>query len=241
MLKIAVIDDEPIFTEKMKNLALSYFRGQHMDAEVKIYLQPEAFLNSPLSVWDIVFLDVRMGEDDCDGIKVAHKLREENKNALLIYVSGLIEFATRGYEVSAFRYLLKSDLEVSFKYCMADAMDQAHVLQDLYPLRIVDGETVHIPLHKLIYFESQGAGVDVHVQEKERAVYRARKRISDIQNELEHKGFLRIHRGFLVNMRHITSMKNYEAKLSTGERLSVGVKNYSAVRATYTEWKGVVK
>ena len=122
---------------------------------------------------------------------------------------------------------------------MAAAMEQAQVLRDLYPLRIVEGETVHIPLHKLLYFESRGAGVDAHVQEKERMVYRARKRISSIEEELAGKGFLRIHRGFLVNMRHITVIKNYEAKLSTGEKLAVGVKNYSAVRAIYTKWKGV--
>lgn len=70
-------------------------------------------------------------------------------------------------------------------------------------------------------------------------MYRARKRISSIEEELAGKGFLRIHRGFLVNMRHITVIKNYEAKLSTGEKLAVGVKNYSAVRAIYTKWKGV--
>lgn len=237
MLKIAVINDEPVFAEKMKNLALTYFRTQHMDVDVKTYLQPGAFLSSDLAGWDVVFLDV--GMEECDGIKVAYKLREENKNALLIYVSGLVESATRGYEVSAFRYLLKSDLDVSFKYCMAAAMEQAQVLRDLYPLRIVEGETVHIPLHKLLYFESRGAGVDAHVQEKERMVYRARKRISSIEEELVGKGFLRIHRGFLVNMRHITVIKNYEAKLSTGEKLAVGVKNYSAVRAIYTKWKGV--
>ena len=34
MLKIAVIDDEPVFAEKMKNLALTYFRTQHMDVDV---------------------------------------------------------------------------------------------------------------------------------------------------------------------------------------------------------------
>ena len=58
--------------------------------------------------YDIALLDIDMGETN--GIELARKLRAENGNIVIIFITNFIQYAPEGFEVQAFRYLLKSDL-----------------------------------------------------------------------------------------------------------------------------------
>lgn len=56
--------------------------------------------------YDIALLDIDMGETN--GIELAKKLRAENENIVIIFITNFIQYAPEGFEVQAFRYLLKS-------------------------------------------------------------------------------------------------------------------------------------
>ena len=47
-----------------------------------------------------------------------------------------------------------------------------------------------------------------------------------VEKELENSGFLRIHKGFLVNLEHIKILKSENLELDNGELLPIG-KSYS--------------
>lgn len=55
--------------------------------------------------YDIALLDIDMGETN--GIELARKLRAENENIVIIFITNFIQYAPEGFEVQAFRYLLK--------------------------------------------------------------------------------------------------------------------------------------
>lgn len=57
--------------------------------------------------YDIALLDIDMGETN--GIELARKLRAENENIVIIFITNFIQYAPEGFEVQAFRYLLKAD------------------------------------------------------------------------------------------------------------------------------------
>ena len=54
--------------------------------------------------YDIALLDIDMGETN--GIELARKLRAENGNIVIIFITNFIQYAPEGFEVQAFRYLL---------------------------------------------------------------------------------------------------------------------------------------
>lgn len=56
--------------------------------------------------YDIALLDIDMGETN--GIELARKLRAENENIVIIFITNFIQYAPEGFEVQAFRYLLKA-------------------------------------------------------------------------------------------------------------------------------------
>ena len=55
--------------------------------------------------YDILLLDIEM--EGMDGISLAKKLRQENDQVQIVFVTGFPDFMAQGYEVSALHYLLK--------------------------------------------------------------------------------------------------------------------------------------
>ncbi len=57
--------------------------------------------------FDIAFLDIDMGA--YSGLELAHHIRSMNLDTILIFVTNYVRYySLEGYEVQAFRYLLKS-------------------------------------------------------------------------------------------------------------------------------------
>ncbi len=63
-----------------------------------------------LSSADIAFLDVDYSGKNYNGMDIARKLRSLRKDTVIIFVTNFIEYAPEGYEVQAFRYILKREI-----------------------------------------------------------------------------------------------------------------------------------
>lgn len=74
MIRVAICDDEPAFVGKVEGLARRFFDGQGMGAEIDCFTSPLAFVSGDLTSYQLVLLDVSMGE--MDGIQAAKALRE---------------------------------------------------------------------------------------------------------------------------------------------------------------------
>lgn len=67
-----------------------------------------------------------------NGIDLARKLHNENPNAIIIFVTNYIEYAPAGYEVNAFRYLLKPEMDKNFERIFEDALEAYKKITRLY-------------------------------------------------------------------------------------------------------------
>lgn len=118
-MKIAVCDDEEIFSMKLKKYLEQYYNS--IDLIIDVFKSGEDFIRKIKSLtdrYDIVFLDIEMSP--IDGIETAKKLRENNKDVIIIFLTSHGEFATDGYEVDAFRFLIKPVQEVKLKRALQD-------------------------------------------------------------------------------------------------------------------------
>ena len=62
--------------------------------------------------YDLIILDIEM--NDLNGLQTAEFLRQIDKNVILIFMTSYDKFVYQGYEVKAFRYILKNQPEVLF-------------------------------------------------------------------------------------------------------------------------------
>jgi DNA-binding LytR/AlgR family response regulator len=104
----------------------------------------------------------------------------------------------------------------------------------------VAGEEVSVPLDDILYIESQLHFVVVHtlsdpLRSGNHTFYAG---ISSLENQLSQHGFLRIHKSYLVNMKHIRKFQCKFVLLTDNTQLRVSEKNYSEQKKAYLLWKG---
>lgn len=116
-MNILICDDERFAAEKIAELVSRSAVQHHLAVSVVKYTDVEKCLASPLNQCDIAFFDIDM--KPYNGIDLARKLHNENPNAIIIFVTNYIEYAPAGYEVNAFRYLLKPEISRSFPALIA--------------------------------------------------------------------------------------------------------------------------
>lgn len=240
MIRILICDDEERFLAKMRDFVESALSDRNIPAEIYAYQSMKEMDESVLSCSDIAFLDIDFANGAYTGIDMARKLREAGKDTILIFVTNFIEFAPEGYEVQAFRYLLKRDLQTALPRYLDQALAHLQASKTTFKIQR-NGEVKELLLEDIFYFAVWQHDVTAYVQNKngsEILTYTFPESLSNLEQQLEHQGFLRIHKSFLVNMRHIRKFQCREMTLDNGTVLRVGEKKYAEQKKKYLLWKG---
>ena len=203
-----------------------------MEAEIHCFQSGETFLKSDLKTYDFFLLDVNM--EEADGIEVAQKLRSEGIEAPIVYISAYLEMAPRGYSVRAFRYLLKNDLNELFDFTLDEVLSDLQKKCEIFRVKTQDG-IIKLKLSEIVYFESYKRYLVIHTGEKE---YKQYGKISDVSSELGNKGFIRIHKSYLLNMLHIKCIRNRIAFMKNGLEFNCSKENYRDILKKYMLWRG---
>ncbi len=235
MIKIAICDDSQYCIERISNLLIEYSKNKNFKIEVSEFLCSDNLIKSDLSRYDIIFLDVEMNEEN--GIDVAKRIREYNKEVLLVYVSALIHYAPAGYEVRARAYILKNDLDVLFGDTMDTLLKELSFREYTYDFKD-ENEDISIALKNILFIESFNKTVLIHTINHIKQNYEIRMKISDLEKAFSDKGFLKIHKSYLVNMENIVKMRNYKAYLKNGVELNVSQRKWAKIHSEYIDWKG---
>ena len=234
MVNIMICDDNREFMERLCADMQSALDSMNVKVKIYLYTQMESIPDSILSGCDIAFLDIDFEGKRYNGIDIARRIRVARRDAVIIFVTNYIEYAPGGYEVNAFRYVLKSDIQKKLPAYLPDALAQLRTERETMKIQN-GGELIDIPLVDILYMESRQHTVIIHTQQKE---YRCYNSLTALEEELESKGFLRIHNSYLVNMSHLTKYSSTEAVLSDGTVLRVSARSYAVQKQKYLLWKG---
>ncbi|MDL2253455.1 LytTR family DNA-binding domain-containing protein [Ruminococcaceae bacterium OttesenSCG-928-I18] len=232
-MRCAICDDDYTFLKQFRARVEETLSQKGISVECSIFLTPSELLLAQIDNFDIVFLNVDTGY--WDGINVARDIRRAGSNTLIIFVSDHVGFAPSGYEVGAFRFLLKKDLDDTFTPAMEAALRQLGISQERLRVRIGKEQT-EIPVGSIVYAESNKRVVTFHLEHYGKNDLSCYMKLSDLEEELEGKGFLRIHKSFLVNMRYIDNINNYTVTLKEGTELQASRQNYRQLREAYASW-----
>lgn len=158
--------------------------------------------------YDVVFLDVRM--PSLDGVELAHVLRRFANPPAVVFVTAYEEYAVRAFEVRASDYLLKPVSRRRLGAAVDRALTQAHDRLDPPPAN--DGYAT-IPVEssgrirlidrtQVSWVEAEGDYVRLHLIDH--TAHLVRMAISHLDEKWSAHGFIRAHRGYLVQIEHIT-------------------------------------
>lgn len=234
MVRIIICDDHKEFSTRLSCDLESELDKLNAKAKIYTYTELESIPDSILSGCDLAFLDIDFEGKHYNGIDIAHRIRSMRRDAVIIFVTNYIEYAPEGYEVNAFRYVLKSEIGRKLPLYLPEALSKMQMEQETLTIQN-GGEHFDIALPEILYMESRQHTVTIRTARKE---YRCYKSLTALEEELQDKGFLRIHNSYLVNMAHITKYTSTEAVLSDGSCLRVSARSYAEKKQMYLLWKG---
>ena len=242
MIRIIICDDDDAFLEKLRQGIETELNGMGIAARIHTYGRMDDIGQPILESCDIAFLDIDFTNSRYSGLDIARKLRAVRRDAVIIFVTNFIEYAPEGYEVQAFRYMLKLDAGSKLREYLRQAIIQLQSHCETLKIK-VSGEIIDIPLRSILYMESQLHTVLIHVQkdpsEKSAKTYTCYAALADMEKQLEPQGFLRIQKSYLVNMAHLRRFQCREALLDNGTVLPVSAKSYAGQKQKYLYWKGM--
>ncbi len=232
-LEILICDDDRDSLERTQRIAAAVFEKLNRSARFVLYQTADNIDENHLATCDIALLDVDFGTTT-NGMDLARSLRRVNSRAVLIFITNFIEYAPEGYEVQAFRYILKRDLDQVLSRHLMEALELLSDAGD--NLRVeYRGQLLELPFDEILYLEVLGHSVSIVTAND---TYTLNASLSSFENELENHGFLRVHKSFLVNMRHIKKFQCRELTLHNGTTLRVSEKSYAEQKRKYLLWKG---
>lgn len=236
MLKILICDDDPVCLEKVHRRV----RDICDTAMIMTHQSQAEIPQSCLSDCGIALLDIDFRGQDHNGIQIAQRLREVNRDAVIIFVTNYVEYAPEGYEVQAFRYLLKSNLDGKLEPYLRDAIEKLQQTRETITVT-VSGEPITIRLRDVLYIEAQAHNALIYIQRQTDAQpqrLRIYASLKSLDAQLSPRGFLRIQKSFLANMRRIRRFQSTGAELDNGTVLPVSPKTYTQQKSQYLLWKG---
>ena len=230
MLKIAVCDDEKNICDYIEKRVTDYLARVDENAEISVFYDSAPLLEAckKSNDFDIIFLDIKM--KTINGVDCAKLLRENDVNSLIVFVTSSAEYVFSGYEVKAFRYILKTDLVNAFDRIFGECLTELKKnIDKVFPLKTTS-VVKNLPLNDILYFESNKRVLIVHTKGEDHSFY---GKLDDIEEGLQNDNFIRIHQSFLVNALKIKSVSKTEVTLKNGDILPVSKSRATAVKEAY--------
>ncbi len=232
-MNILICDDNPADAVQIEDSLRQHCN--FIAVSINFFVYTDSPQIGSLQAFDIAFLDIDMPEQN--GITLARKLHEIKPDVVIIFVTNFVQYAPEGYEVRAFRYLLKTDLVQKLIPTFDLAVDE--VVKNHQCLTIsINSEPLNIPLQDILYLESHRRIIVLHLIHEEDPSYQFYRTITELSDKLEPFGFLRIQKSYLVNMNYIEVFRYGKVQLKGGKILTSSEKNHTELKRRYLQWKG---
>lgn len=107
MVSVALIEDDDRIAGELVGYLERYAKESEGAVEFNTVRFPDAisFLEGYKPRYDLVLMDIMLPE--MDGLMASKKLREYDPNVMLVFVTNMSQLAVKGYEVSAFDFMVK--------------------------------------------------------------------------------------------------------------------------------------
>lgn len=219
MLNIAICDDDVQTTGKIETMIQKIAKQNFVNTETDVFWNGKSLADTVIdgNNFDIIYLDIEM--DNEDGISVAKRIRQYDKNVLIIYVTSHENHMKESFDVRPFQFLVKPVTEQQMETCFKAAYEDINS-GDFYFRYSYQRINHKVPIRDIMYFESSKRKVFIVTEEETFELY---GKLSEIESSLKacKASFLRVHQSFLVNYIHIKGQAYDFVILDNGKKISI--------------------
>lgn len=233
-LTIAVCDDDETALIAIRGTIVGLLEKLKIPATVDTFTSPELFDKAFDGVnYGLVFLDIEMPK--LNGIDLGQKIKEKNSTAEIIFISNRENLVFDTFKVHPFGFVRKSRFikDLSEVLRLYIDMHNATAIPETITIKYHGGET-KIACNDITHIEGARDYQHIYINGKAEPL-RLRESMDTFMKQLEPLGFIRIHKGYIVNFRYIRRIDNTSVTLTTNVELPLARRLVDVTRAKYMQ------
>ena len=210
-------------------------KNRNMKVRTDLFECAEEYLfKAEQNAYDVIFLDISMRGQN--GMELARQIREKEKDVILVFVTSDASYVFDGYEVGAYRYLMKPVDEKKLWEILDYARTQKEVEEENYILVKKDSQSVRVNLKDIIYIEAQKHYVNLCMENKESI--NIKTAFTELLQETQEKSdtILLTHRSYAVNIEKVVRIGRTECVLSDSSVIPVSRSFYKEVNEAFIKY-----
>lgn len=201
MIRVAIVDDEKAVMQEFEQYLNRFAEEEKVTFEISTFSDGAKLIGNYRPVWDLLLLDIEMPV--MNGFLVAQQIRQMDAEVTIMFITNLTQYAIKGYEVDALDYVLKPVNYYAFAMKMKKALRKLEGKNQGFRM-LKEGENViKVALSKIYYIEVFDHRLCYHTASGD---YTTTGSLAKLEKELSGQGFLRVHSGYLVNIRYVEGL-----------------------------------
>lgn len=232
-MRIAIIDDEKSQADILYSICSAYFHEHKQDIPIDCFPDGIAFFNSfKENTYKIAFVDIFM--EKMNGIAVAEKLREKDRDIIIVFVTTSPDFMMQAFSVHAFHYITKPYKAEQIYKVLSDA--SSFISDNSRYIEVVcDRQNTLISLKEIVSVESDAHYIKIGVVSG--ITYRTRMTVTEfIELTDNDKRFITVNRGVVLNADYIKGIEGSVCTTGNGERFPIKIREKTRIEQSIREY-----
>lgn len=233
MFEIFVCDDDINITEFLKFFIMKHFGDEYKVVTMNRCQELIGMIEMNERVPDILIMDINL--KDGNGIETVKHLQKLHPKLKVIYLTGIINYATAIFETNPAYFLVKPINENNLSDAITKVSKEIEFDKSDSIVVKTNGSEIILYRREIMYVESQGRKLVLYMANgKKSEIY---EKMDIIQEQLG-ASFIRSHKSFLINMKYITERTNKEFYLSDGKVLPISKPNLKDAKIKFISYLG---
>lgn len=199
-MKVAIVEDNKSYADQLARQLKKFQQEYHEVVNIVHFSNGLNFIEDYAADFDIVFMDIEMPL--MDGMEAAKRLREKDRDVVIIFLTVMVQHALFGYEVEAAGFLIKPVEYETLVQCLRKALARRRRERNAAVIFSGKDGSARIAHRDIVYVESLNHWCAFHTAEG--TEYRMLISMKKVEKMLEGSGFLRCNNSYLVNIAYVT-------------------------------------
>ena len=230
-IQVAVCDDD----QSMRALMVGYCERLCSDLDIKYVVQcfedGDELVGGLAPDVDLLLLDVEMPL--LDGMSAAREVRRTNNHVCIVFVTSFECYAVPGYEVGAFRYLLKPLDYTRFARELSGVfLEAAQAKARTLTFKTKEGARCISPSDITVIETGKAHRIAAHVNGER--VELVDTSLGKLEDALVEHGFFRVHSAYLINLTRVAYLGTTAVRMADGAEIPVSKHRKRAFKEALT-------
>ncbi len=230
MVNVVICDDDKELTKEYQNYVSEM---KDKISQLTVYNSAQKLyddLNFFGKSFDIFLLDIEIGNNS--GIDLAKKIRENDKNAIIIFLTSYPQYALDTFQVVTFDFLVKPVTKEKIQTVLNKAIEYISLSKQNFSFSFKK-DRYSIPFNKICYIQKRGRKAYIYTDKK---TYECNLNLKKIWEKLEEKSFVSIGNSCIVNISKIEEIQSEHVILENDKKLVVSREYRTALKKKHLEY-----